>query len=118
MNVPSNEIEICQQEATLLKSLQEIARSCNEAGAILGVRVVYNCSKSDHAHVHNKHWTEALSDESCRESGTITGFGFEQRATVTVLWDCGTVRMYMYNLWSNITVFTLGPAGKLRRIRS
>ncbi len=123
---PCSNVSVCQdsedigekaQEKALLKWFQDIkTKSCDDTtsidtqGTILGVRIIYNLPKSDHA--HNEHWTETLSDTTCRECGTITKFDFSDRATITVLWDCGAEKDYPYSLWSNLTVFTLGPAGK------
>ncbi len=89
----------------------------NDDGPICGVRVIYynssNPSESDHSDLHNEHWRKALTDRPrSLEVGTVTDFDFKD-GVVSVLWDCGNKRTYTYNLWKNLTVYSLGPAGKL-----
>ena len=111
---------------TLLKELQKKATGHvneNNDEPILGVRVVYcnnsssNPSNSDHSDLHNEHWKKALTDSlsdrpRSLEVGTVTGFDFKE-GVVSVLWDCGNTRTYTYDLWKNLTVYSLGPAGNL-----
>ncbi len=106
----------------LLKELQnKVDLPChvneNVDGPICGVRVVYynssNPSESDHSDLHNEHWKKALTDRPrSLEVGTVTDFDFKD-GVVSVLWDCGNKRTYTYNLWKNLTVYSLGPAGNL-----
>ncbi len=122
-----SDIDICEQEAALLKKLQEIAASyveTNDYSPIRGVRVVYFNKSSDnlamqccdHHEEHNSNWNEALTDRSSPpirgslEAGTITSFDTKS-GVVTVQWDCGTKKNYPYSEWCQLRVYRLGPAG-------
>ncbi len=111
--------EIGWQNASLLKELQKYHVDENDDEPIRGVRVAYYNSsssypsESDHSYLHNEHWKKALTDRPMSlEVGTVTGFDFRE-GVASVFWDCGTERTYTYDLWNNLTVYSLGPAGNV-----